>query len=420
MLKLPKGLKKKKKGKKSKKDQELFTEEELEQYKREHQSHPEVTSEESTSHQQPTSSGGDEEWSKFAALTTGVDSILKKTQGDLDRIKSTSFFQRKLTANEQQQELKHKEEEAQAAREAQAKAEALRAAEEAADPVNQLLNAVVELSESEEESDAEDGAFDTSFVDQELPLAYIPDEPEDDFDLGPDPFDTAYAEKVIKGPEVSKRGKRLVNIGAAVEVLTGKVETAAATAAKSRRQRRGIQNLLLESFEANSEDTDGFLEPSREPETFRSLLDDPAELTADVNIDLSVSLHLSLQKEHQKHQQEEQEAHKQENNNILDEFDVLNKDDEEDDEFAQLAAESFNKTDEVNVIDPFRVQSFKPETPQETSWAEFQVEKGKEKLAKLKEIDVINKYLYFRKTKTSTTTSKTTTTNKRTTNSWFN
>ncbi|CAO1406835.1 unnamed protein product [Diamesa hyperborea] len=375
MLKLPKGLKKKKKGKKSKKDQELFTEEELEQYKREHQSHPEVTSEESTSHQQPAASGGDEEWSKFAALTTGVDSILKKTQGDLDRIKSTSFFQRKLTANEQQQELKHKEEEAQAAKEAQAQAEALRAAEEAADPVNQLLNAVVELSESEEESDAEDGAFDTTFVDQELPLAYIPDEPEDDFDLGPDPFDTAYAEKVIKGPEVSKRGKRLVNIGAAVEVLTGKVETAAATAAKSRRQRRGIQNLLLESFEANSEDTDGFLEPSREPETFRSLLDDPADLSADVNIDLSVSLHLSLQKEHQKHQQEEEAAHKQDNSNILDEFDALNKDDEEDDEFAQLAAESLTKTDEINVIDPFIVQSFNPETPQETSWAEFQVEK---------------------------------------------
>lgn len=378
MLKLPKGLKKKKKGKKSKKDQELFTEEELEQYKREHQSHPEVTSEESTSHQQPAaSSGGDEEWSKFAALTTGVDSILKKTQGDLDRIKSTSFFQRKLTANEQQQELKHKEEEAQAAREALAREEAIRAAEEAADPINQLLNAVVELSESEEESDAEDGAFDTTFVDQELPEAYIPEEPEDDFDLGgPDPFDTAYAEKLIKGPEVSKRGKRIVNIGAAVEVLTGKVETAASTAAKSRRQRRGIQNLLLESFEANSEDTDGFVEPSREPATFISLLDDPSELTADINIDLSVSLHLSLQKEHQKHQQEEEAAQKLENN-ILDEFDVLNKDDDEDDEFAQLAAESLNKTDEANVIDPFIVQSFKLETPQETSWAEFQVEKGK-------------------------------------------
>src|SRR4051812_25775602 len=93
MLKLPKGLKKKKKGKKSKKDQELFTEEELEQYKREHQVHTEQPTA-STDEQHPEKSGNDDEWSKFALLTTGVDSILKKTQDDLDRIKESSFFKR--------------------------------------------------------------------------------------------------------------------------------------------------------------------------------------------------------------------------------------------------------------------------------------------------------------------------------------
>lgn len=90
MHKITKGLKKKKKGKKKAKEQELFDEAELERYRREHQ---EGASGEASA---PAKTHTDnEEWSRFNALTQGVDSILKKTQGDLDRIKSTSFFQRK-------------------------------------------------------------------------------------------------------------------------------------------------------------------------------------------------------------------------------------------------------------------------------------------------------------------------------------
>lgn len=374
MLKLPKGLKKKKKGKKSKKDQELFTEEELEQYKREHQHQQNQETEE-----HPEKTEDDEEWSKFAALTTGVDSILKKTQGDLDRIKSTSFFQRVAPPRPAKASTSQKEEEVE-------ETEKKKEQEEPRDLVQELLNAVVELSESEEESETEDTAFDTSYTDKvetgELPLAYIPESPEEEFDLGPDPFDTAYAEKVIKGPEVSKRGKKLVNIGAAVEVLTGKVETVSSSARK-RPQRRGPKNLLLQSFEEPDEAegaTSEKVEPEPEP-AVTNLLDDLSDLPADdIQIDLSVSLHINLQQK----QQEEQEAAKEQNkeDDVLDEFDVLKKTDLEsdDDEFAQLAQESLAKTEEVTVLDASQVRAVTPEisTNVQTNWAEFQHEKGTE------------------------------------------
>ena len=37
----------------------------------------------------------DDEWKRFKLLTAGIDSTLKKTSGDLDRIKTSSYFQRK-------------------------------------------------------------------------------------------------------------------------------------------------------------------------------------------------------------------------------------------------------------------------------------------------------------------------------------
>lgn len=354
MLKLPKGLKKKKKGKKSKKDQELFTEEELEQYKREHQAHPAEVSEE----QHPDKahgSGDDDEWSKFAALTTGVDSILKKTQGDLTRIKETSFFKRVPPPSQQKKEEEEKKaEEAAAAVEEQKLAE-----EEEKDPAKLLLKAVVELSESEDESDVDDSAFDTTFIEKveagELPLAYVEPE-EEEPDLGPDPFDTGYAEKVIKGPEVSQRGKRLVNIGAAVEVLTGKVETQAA-ASKSRRQRRGIQNLLLESFELEGEVHE---EASSRETVSKTLLDEPAELSADVPIDLSVSLHLALQPPKPVTEGEE------ELDKDLEGFDIVKKDD---DDIFNTDTVNFKESEE-------EAQKRAAQLAETVDWSEFELERG--------------------------------------------
>uniref|UniRef100_A0A182YF05 Uncharacterized protein n=1 Tax=Anopheles stephensi TaxID=30069 RepID=A0A182YF05_ANOST len=350
MLKLPKGLKKKKKGKKSKKDQELFTEEELEQYRREHQNQSALNSAApSDSEDQPggsEKSENDEEWSKFAALTSGIDSVLKKTQGDLDRIKSTSFFQKLPTkveqeAKEREERERREQEERERAAEAEKAKEEQRAAEE-------LINAVVELSESEPNSEAEEDIFDTGYIDAiasgELPIAYVPESPVLESFEGEDPFDTSYAEKVIKGPEVSKRGKKIVNIGSAVEVLTGRVESVGTGSTKVNRQRRGIQNLLLASFDESEQQGRHEGEPRfgaegksseqpaavEEPATF-SLLDDSADLPADVSIDLSVSLHLTLQKQRQEQQQEQSEARQEAADGSaaqaldLDEFDDLKK-----------------------------------------------------------------------------------------------
>lgn len=329
MLKLPKGLKKKKKGKKSKKDKELFTEEELEQYRREHQHQaPSAlnSAAPSDSEDQPgEKSENDEEWSKFAALTTGIDSVLKKTQEDLDRIKEKSFFQKvptkvELEAKEREEQVKRAQEEKEKAQAAAKEAEEKKVAE-------QLINAVVELSDSDSNSEVEEDIFDTNYTDAiasgDLPIAYVPESPELEEFEGPDPFDTSYADKVIKGPEVSKRGKKIVNIGAAVGVLTGRVENVSSKAS-IRRPRRGLQNLLLESFDEGQPDgeeathSEGAAQPQQ---TIFSLLDDPSELTNDAPIDLSVSLHIAFQKEQEakKDQEPEEPALN------LDEFDDLRK-----------------------------------------------------------------------------------------------
>jgi hypothetical protein len=364
MLKLPKGLKKKKKGKKSKKDQELFTEEELAQYKREHRDHSAAHSaatsdtEESTAASTAEKPDNDEEWSKFAVLTSGIDSILKKTQGDLDRIKSTSFFQKVPTQVEQTKAKKEHERLEKEKAEEEAKVEEAKAAEK--EPGQELIDAVVELSASESSEDEPDDIFDTTYIDQIAPvLAYIPDSPTLEELGGPDPFDTSYADKVIKGPEVSKKGKKIVSIGSAVEVLTGRVDkvTPAATA---KRPRRGPKNLLLDEGEEDLEEDIGATGTSLDSQPILTLLDDPAELQSDEPIDLSVSLHLVLQKEQEKAKEQELD---------LSEFEDLKKS-EEDDEFAVLASESLHTLDSSIKV----VTSTDLAAELDTDWAEFKGE----------------------------------------------
>ncbi|XP_055390253.1 protein stoned-A [Condylostylus longicornis] len=405
MLKLPKGLKKKKK--KSKKDQELFTEEELEQYKREQklkqqqleQGQPNqdnssetgataATSdtEQKTVEEQSTTAGAaaapvqekktgeeDEEWSKFKALTAGVDTILHKTQDELDRIKSTSFYQRVPT----EVEKKRLEEEEAKAREAQRLEEERKKKEEEEANRDKLAEAVVELSESEEESEEVDDIFETGYIDAitsgEVQLAVVPDLPEFE-DLGPDPFDTSYADTVIVGPQVSKTGKKLVALGSAVEVLTGRVDSAQAVALSGakKKPRRGITNLLLESEEevANLPE-----ELSVTPEPPKTLLDDFEDEIPDIPIDLSVSLHLIPANKKQEESEEvaKEDSPKEETNklpdDILSEFDVLKKD--EDDEFAELAAESLTKKEEIKVIT--QPQPIQFASTLEGDWAEFEL-----------------------------------------------
>lgn len=353
MLKLPKGLKKKKK--KSKKNQELFTEEELEQFKREQrarqlaeqqqqegedeqdddnsvhkQQQPQQQHQQQQHQQQPHGESekaktDDDEWLKFKSLTTGIDTVLKKTQGNLDRIKESSFFQRIEPPKPKLPEPKAEEPVATSSNDA-----AGTSAED--QKLAELQSAVIELSESEEESDDGDDIFDTNYIDSLTGvLAYVPDSPEE-IDDGPDPFDTAYADKVIKGPEVSKRGKKIVHIGAAVEVLTGRVEKVNVKALK--RPRRGIQNLLLESFDKDLEESraDGGVDIVVDNVPIHTLLDDPAEdELPDIPIDLSTSLLLQFQ------------PPKSES------FEPFSLEPEKD-EFDDLAAESLTKKEEIVVL----------------------------------------------------------------------
>lgn len=391
MLKLPKGLKKKKKDKKSKKNQELFTEEELEQFKREQKAR-QLAEEEAKQKEEEAAAADssakpktdEDEWSKFNQLTTGIDSILKKTQGDLDRIKESSFFQRvapkkvEPKSNEVKSEPEKSADASEDNTEEPEGAAALTEEElEEQRKLASLKEAVIELSESEEESEEADDIFDTNYIDTltsgNVPLAYVPESP-DELEAGPDPFDTAYAEKVIKGPEVSKRGKKIVNIGSAVEVLTGRVEKVSASGLK--RPRRGPQNLLLESFDKGegfdpAEDVVDSLTASKvaEERPVLTLLDDPADEVVDAPIDLSASLHLQYLK-----QKEEEEKEAERQRLELEKLKELEKD-----EFDDLAAESLNKKEEVTVVDS-KALYIAPVLETETDWSEFEAE--------VKEVDV--------------------------------
>lgn len=73
--------------------------------------------------------------------------------------------------------------------------------------------------------------------------------------LGDDPFDTSIAERAILGPAVEKKGKKLVPLGSAVEVLTGRVQAPTCLQTKRPSTRRQIlkeKDLLLGSFDDNA------------------------------------------------------------------------------------------------------------------------------------------------------------------------
>lgn len=156
---------------------------------------------------------------------------------------------------------------------------------------------------------------------------------------GDDPFDTTIAERAILGPAVERKGKKLVPIGAAVEVLTGRVQApTCATKRPASTKRRVLkeQNLLLGSFDDNANSI--ITAPDSPPK--KTLLDDDEPLPlADEPVDLSKSLHINRTPTPQEDKENKKEQ------DIIAEFDVIKKDDAEsdDDEFALLAAESLSK-----------------------------------------------------------------------------
>ncbi|XP_022919202.2 protein stoned-A [Onthophagus taurus] len=342
MHKITKGLKKKKKGKKSKhKEEELFKPEELEAYRREHNQQHQGSEETGNNTQQSTEN---EEWKKFNALTSGIDDILKKTQGDLDRIKSTSFFQRVPVQSElKKKELEEKQEVEEAKRQIEAEAASITA-------ISAVEAAIVQVSESESEDDDEDDIFDTAYIDAvasgEIKLAYIPESPTEEPE-GDDPFDTRIAERAILGPETVRKGTKLVPIGAAVEILTGRVQ--APTCVKrpevSRREIFKEKDLLLGSFDEDKfpKSVEKNTTNEHKPDILTTLLDEDAP-PINEPIDLSISLHLL-----------QENTLKQEVDN------------DDDDEFAQLAAESLSKP-VVNINNQDFISKI------EESEVEFQVE----------------------------------------------
>ncbi|XP_022175852.1 LOW QUALITY PROTEIN: protein stoned-B-like [Myzus persicae] len=352
MLKIHKGLKKKKKNKKNKhKEEELFNEEELEKYRREHQEGKEAEGEKD----------GQEEWQKFKAITAGIDDVLKKTQGDLDRIKTNSFFQRKPT----QTELKAAEDKLEAENKARLREEerlkseaeartAAKAEEEAA------ACAQVEEESSSEESDNGDDIFDTSYVDVitsgEVKLAYIPESPTEE-STEFDPFDTSIVDKVIQ-PNPSKKNKRYISLGCAVEVLSGKEvdinpEVFRSTAV---RKRPKPVNLLLESFDESSS-----IAKLVDDKPVKTLLDDDPDLPTDA---LPLTIVTPIEIKPQPIKKESKKTPEQDISQIINEFDTplilsetvntqLQFDDDIDDEFAALAAESLSKSPLPEDVDPF-------------------------------------------------------------------
>ncbi|XP_075233825.1 stoned A [Lycorma delicatula] len=409
MLKITKGLKKKKKGKKGKhKEEELFEEAELEKYRRDQEEKRKQQAEAGEGEGEEKNEAKGEEWEKFKALTSGVDSILKKTQGDLDRIKSTSYYQRKPTlselAAEQEQEAEKRKDKSWVGFEEGSidRGDRAEASEEGGKvelehiPEEEQEGKKSEEDEDEYPSEEEEDIFDTSYVDAvasgEVKLAYIPDSPIEE--EGFDPFDTSIVDKVIKEDPVEKRKKNLVSLGCAVDVLTGRVEKPSGTVdLKQKRSPRRIrqQDLLLGSFDEGGEQESNRI-PCAETESeepVKTLLDDDPLSGEDIQVDLSINLApiVAATSACPSPVVEIREAKSDEPiGSIISEFDTISHvddrsqndtlpngkleyDDDIDDEFAVLAAESLTK--EVPTVSPLTVAA------QQQQHSENQFQDGK-------------------------------------------
>jgi hypothetical protein len=378
MLKINKKLKKKKH--KKGKDEELFTQEELEQYKKKladkarleeaaaqgaSGSAPSETVEEIPDEdfdpraveEKPEGEKHEnkDEWEKFKALTAGVDDILTSSKGKLEEIKKESFYQRKPPGPSEPDRKKPPP------RPEAPKLPPRPPPPHTEEPSPEEIPQFPLPDESEEED--EDDIFDTAYIDAvasgQIKLAYIPDspppEPEDD------PFDTSIVDKVIKPKEIiTKDGKKktLVSLGCAVDVLTGildKEATRGVVQSGSIKKRRvQPRDLLL--------DGEGIIVPSEDlpyQPAPKTLLDEEAvdDLGEDFTpVPVSVVAVCPAKKD-----VKEETDIKEDNSHLLSlvaEFDVISsspveeqhieEEDEEDDEFAALAAESLIKN-----ADPF-------------------------------------------------------------------
>ena len=188
MLRIKK-LKKKKKDKKKKKenDSDLFDSEELEAYKK---------------RQQLGQVNSGTEWKQF----NDIDTALKRTQTDLDRIKSTSYFQKvvpKTVEREPEDSTDSTD-----GKQRQPVVVITKDDFQIAGNSSEIVTRADSETSVEAEDEKEDDIFDTSYVEAvnsgQFKLAYIPESPvESEEDGAFDPFDTSAAEAVILGPAAS-------------------------------------------------------------------------------------------------------------------------------------------------------------------------------------------------------------------------
>lgn len=335
MHKIKKGIKKKIKGKKKDND-EIFTEEELENYKKrkeeeahklaEEQQQPDPSEavsadgdkqdsgeEQASGYTSPTeennksseaTGGGDGDWRNFLAAT---DTVLKETTEQLDHIKEESYFQKKPTeAEKKKQEETSKEahpevtpaaattkwadwnkglDEEDEEQEQQNELEVEPEPEPDPEPVELKPLDIDEFPEVDLEEYTED--FDTTFIDElqsgKVKLHYIPDSPTFESANEPDPFDTSEVDKVlhkeepqievkkVKTEEKGKKKIKLVSLGCAVDVLSGKQaagdkSVVAKTDSKRRRVIPKEVNLLGddEAVEVEGEEKENLEEESKE------------------------------------------------------------------------------------------------------------------------------------------------------------
>lgn len=287
MHKLAKGLKKKKKQKKGKKgtEEDEFNPEELERYRRERAEAQQKLAEENPE----ANASSSDEWRKFEALTAGVDSILKKSQGDLDRIKSTSFFQRKAPppVAKRPEKLESEETKNQTKKYIGFDKDGNPIEEIQQDKVANEINedgfVNVPDDDDEQEDSSEEDIFDTTYVDvlqkNDVQLAYIPESPTEE-DFGDDPFDTTNAEKVLK--TVDKKGKKLVSLGNAVEVLAGRIDYVSTCKLQSTEPAKAQDLLLGDDIFPETD----IVQNSDTIEVCKTLLDDDTDIQ-DLPVDIN-------------------------------------------------------------------------------------------------------------------------------------
>ena len=269
------------------------------------------------------------DWAKFQALTSGVDDIVKQKKEELDSLKVSSYYQRKKTQDEIQEDArlarprnlvgKRKKKWVDLDEEGFEEKEGvivedvsdgdLSEEEEEEEKENDKFQFIEEemlpspqdeaapQEEEKEEEEEMDDIFDTEFVDEtlavlDLKLNEIPNSP---LDEGPDVFDTKFASEIVEKAEKARAKAEKAEsdkikfgcISAAADVLTGKasqVDKQAVELTVRKRSRRANRiNLIGEEASQITSVEDIESAGDNVPKEAHNLLEAGSELDLPVN-----------------------------------------------------------------------------------------------------------------------------------------